>query len=124
MYQRLQSGGEHVSLSKDVIVGETTAAHDYTPEFLHSLTCTGMPPHELRLRPGALLMLLRNYAPGKGLCNGTRLGVVTVRSRLIVVRIATGLARGNIEVLPRICCDSSGNSYLPFVLRRHQFPVR
>ena len=47
-----------------------------------------------------------------------------VQTKLLTLRIVTGPFRGNVEVVPRICCDSSGNSDLPFILRRHQFPVR
>ena len=123
-YSQLSSGSEHVSFSKDSLVGEVSYAQDYSLEFLNSLSCSGMPPHELRLRPGTLLILLRNYAPAKGLCNGTRLVVLNVRARLLIVSIVNGPFRGTIEALPRICCDSTGNSELPFILRRHQFPVK
>ncbi|GBN84924.1 hypothetical protein AVEN_61190-1 [Araneus ventricosus] len=41
----------------------------YTEEFLNSLTPTGILPHKLKLKPGVLIMLLRNLAPSKGLCN-------------------------------------------------------
>ena len=97
---------------------------EYSQEFLHSITTGGLPPHELRLRKGALVMLLRNYAPHKGLCNGTRVVVDRIRRHLLIVRIVTGPYRGNIEPIPRICCDSSGEHELPFILRRHQFPVK
>ena len=124
MYRRLKTCGEHVSYSKDSILGDLPCSEDYTPEFLHTLTPTGMPPHELCLRPGTLVILLRNYAPTKGMCNGTRAVVAKAQSTLLTLRIVTGPFRGNVEVVPRICCDSSGNSDLPFVLRRLQFPVR
>ena len=72
MYRRLQSQSEYMFCSKDSILGEIACSGDYTREFLHSLDPTGMPPHELCLRPGALVILLCNYAPNKGMCNGTR----------------------------------------------------
>ena len=124
MYARNSKSREYVSYSKDSIVGDVVSHQDYSTEFLHSLSCTGMPPHALPLRPGTLLMLLRNYSPRKGLCNGTRLLVVEVQARLLIVRIVSGPCRDNVEAIPRICCDSTGNTELPFVLRRFQFPVR
>ena len=72
MYCRLQARGELTSYSKDSILGEIACSEEYTPEFLHSLDPTGMPPHALCLRPGTLVILLRNYAPNKGMCNRTR----------------------------------------------------
>ena len=44
--------------------------------------------------------------------------------RLLQVQIVTGPCKGRIELLPRIVCDSTGDSELPFVLRRLQFPLR
>ena len=116
---------EHVSYSLDSHPSDIESANSYTQEFLNSFSPDGVVPDELRLRRGALLILLRNYSPREGLCNGTWLVVERVVARLLIVRVVTGVAKGNIiEALPRICCDSSGNADLPFVLRRHQFPVK
>ena len=75
-------GAERVYLSLDEIVGknlrdtETLKIH-YTTEFLNSRNPSGLAAHELRLKEGAIIMLLRNLNSAKGLCNGTRLIVVT-----------------------------------------------
>ncbi|GFR02418.1 ATP-dependent DNA helicase [Trichonephila clavata] len=42
-------------------------------EFLNKQQPSGLPQHELRLRVGCLIMLLRNIDPRNGLLNGTRL---------------------------------------------------
>ncbi|KAK3014353.1 hypothetical protein RJ639_009075 [Escallonia herrerae] len=45
----------------------------YPAEFLNSLKFSGIPNHELDLKVGSPIMLLRNMNPSKGMCNGTRL---------------------------------------------------
>jgi ATP-dependent DNA helicase PIF1 len=42
-------------------------------EYLNSQAPTGLPPHELRFKPGMPVMLLRNIDPHNTLCNGTRM---------------------------------------------------
>ncbi|KAK3756439.1 hypothetical protein RRG08_057950, partial [Elysia crispata] len=53
-------------VEEDIIVA------DYPVEFLNSLNPPGMPPHLLRLKIGAAVILSRNLKPSI-LCNGTRL---------------------------------------------------
>lgn len=45
----------------------------YPTEFLHSLKFVGVPNHDIKLKVGAPIMLLRNLNHGEGLCDGTRL---------------------------------------------------
>ena len=69
-------------------------------------------------------MVIRNYAPFLGVCNGTRVMVPDMGKRLLKVLILTSPKQGNAIQLPRICCDSAEDTDLPFALRRYQFPVR
>ena len=48
-------------------------ANNYTQEFLHTLTASGMSPHTLEIKVGCIVLLLRTLDPTNGLCNGTRL---------------------------------------------------
>lgn len=124
MLAQLPAAGERCYLSKDVAVAEVECLGEYSTEFLNSLESGGLPSHKLHLRPGALVILLRNCAPRKGLCNGTYLVVQALSSKLLTVRIVTGPFKGELEHIPRICCKSIGECKLPFVLRRLQFPVK
>ena len=55
----------------------------HTPEFLNTITASGLPSHKLRLKVGVLVMLLRNIDTRYGLCNGTRL-VITMMGRYVI----------------------------------------
>ena len=48
---------------------------DVALEFIHSITPSGMPPHKLSLKIGAVVILLRNLFIEIGVCNGTRMVV-------------------------------------------------
>lgn len=66
-------------------------------------------------------MLIRNLNIREGLCNGTRLIVVELRTNVIVCKILCGDNTGQIVYIPRITliCDNE----FPFDLYRHQFPL-
>ncbi|XP_052114247.1 uncharacterized protein LOC127745511 [Arachis duranensis] len=55
----------------------------HTPEFLNTIRCSGVPNHELTLKVGTPIMLLRNIDHATGMCNGTRLVVTKLRKHII-----------------------------------------
>jgi hypothetical protein len=117
-------GAPKVYLSSDTAICDAEQeAVNYTPEFLNSLTPSGMPPHKLSLKPDAIIMLLRNLDIHKCLCNGTRLIVHKLHERVLDAKIITGTHKGDRVLIPRIKLAPSDAS-LPFTLQRIQFPIR
>lgn len=124
---RLQ--GEKTTLySADKVVTERGAdpVDDAIPlEYLNTLEATGLPPGNLHLKIGCPLILLRNLAPSRGLCNGTRMILLRVSRRVLQVRIMGGDYDGNVELIPRISLTPTSTcAEFAFSLRRRQFPVR
>ncbi|XP_018497175.1 uncharacterized protein LOC100905460 [Galendromus occidentalis] len=107
----------------DAIVEDPSDAYNFPTEFLNKMTPATLPPHELHLKEGCIVMLLRNLDVKNGLCNGTRLIVDTILSRVIICSFATGCKKGSSVFIPRIDCYYNHVS-LPFRLRRRQFPIR
>ncbi|VDP43810.1 unnamed protein product [Heligmosomoides polygyrus] len=90
-------GQEKIYRSIDEVMNDETEANndtEYLLEFLNSLTPQGYPPHELHLKKGAVIMLLRNLRVNHGLCNGTRLTVEHMDRNILGCKIATGANKG------------------------------
>ena len=95
---------------------------EFPAEFLNSLHPSGMPEHDLRLKVGAPIILLRNISP-PALCNGTRLIVKRIQSHVLEAKISTGKFAGSFVFIPRIPIISSDDDF-PFQFKRLQFPVK
>ena len=63
-------------LSDDQIMDESNMRAP--EEYLNSLIVSGIPKHDLRLKKGMPILLMRNINPKQQLCNGTRLLVEEV----------------------------------------------
>jgi hypothetical protein len=96
---------------------------DYTPEFLNTIELSGMPPHLLKLKTGAMVILLRNMDPKNGHCNGVKYVVQNIRPHILELKTISGSNIGSFLMLPRIVSISRSTS-LPFTLRRKQFPLK
>ncbi|XP_021965954.1 uncharacterized protein LOC110861154 [Folsomia candida] len=98
-------------------------ANNYPIEFLNGLNPSGMPPHSLQLKVGAIIMLLRNLNTKRGLCKGTPLIVKELKPNLIIAEVISGTANGRFVFIPRIDLAPITPD-LPFILHRRQFPVK
>ena len=121
--QRLPGDIVHIFSADSIHGDDLENPEQYPLNYINSLTPNGMPPHDLQLKPNCIVTLLRNINPRNGLCNGTRLQVVTIQQRYLQCRHITAQYNGQEVILPKIALQPSELN-LPFQLRRIQFPVR
>ena len=123
----LLPGDSYEYLSCDSICKASTDndSHDelYGTEFLNSLGGSGIPPHNLTLKVGVPIMLLRNIDQSLGLCNGTRL-VVTKLGKMVIEAVTINGSNPNEKVLLHRMDMNHSQSTLPFKMQRRQFPVQ
>ncbi|CAN1777374.1 ATP-dependent DNA helicase PIF1 [Linum perenne] len=123
---KLFPGEEECYYSSDSIqfeaANQAEIEAEYPPEFLNSLRIGNFPDHELKLKVGVPVILLRNIDQSMGLCNGTRAIVRTLGTWSIEVEIITGTNIGDRVYLPRLTLSNKQKS-LNFTLLRRQYPL-
>ena len=107
-----------VDLNEQAVEAEPLPA-----EYLQSIELASLPPSILKLKIGVPLILLRNISPKEGLCNGTRVRLLSIGQNCLKVAILGGRWDGEVRLLPRIKLATNEDD-LPFILIRKQFPVR
>jgi len=121
-----QMNGTTATYSSVDVALDAAGGPDYSfpTEYLNTINLSGMPNHDLTLKVGCPIILLRSLNPFNGLCNGTRMIITALRERVIEAKILSGTHYGRKAFIPRISLLTSSSSGLPFTLRRRQFPVR
>ncbi|XP_074336664.1 uncharacterized protein LOC141673827 [Apium graveolens] len=123
-----QAPGESVSyFSVDAAeeFGGTDEDHNeaFPIEYLNSLNVAGMPPHDLKLKVGAVVMLMRNLNQTLGLCNGTRMIVTKCLRFCVECEVICGTFVGSKHFIPRMELSPS-DTKMPFKLVRKQMPLQ
>ncbi|XP_074278356.1 uncharacterized protein LOC141601948 [Silene latifolia] len=117
---------ERIYLSSDEVCSDARGTGDgdiHSIEFLNSIKCVGLPNHQLKLKVGAMVMLLRNIDQSRGLCNGTRLIVTDLGARVIRFTVLTGSHKGDIVHIARLTLTPSDTSRFPVHFSRRQFSI-
>ncbi|PNY00027.1 ATP-dependent DNA helicase PIF1, partial [Trifolium pratense] len=121
---RVISSGNHIGDIVDANLSGNVGIDQrwITIEFLNDIKCSGMPNHKLRFKLGVPVMLLRNVDVSSGLCNGTRLIVTELGTRVIGGDIVNGPHHGERVFIPRLDLQPS-ESNVSISFSRRQFPL-
>ncbi|XP_060516472.1 uncharacterized protein LOC132695932 isoform X2 [Cylas formicarius] len=92
-------------------------------DVVHRISASNLPPHELVLKTGAVVVLLKNLDVRHGQCNGTRMMIVRLGEEVLEVKVLSGPRKGETINLPKIEITSSVPQ-LPRPIKRVQFPIR
>ncbi|GJQ92839.1 DNA helicase [Tanacetum coccineum] len=91
----------------------------YPREYFNTLSFVGLLPHNLELKIGTPIILLRNINIVGVFCNGTRLIVKQLLAKVIKAQIIIGTRIGQKVYLLRIPLTMK-----PFIFKRKQFPIK
>lgn len=115
------NGEEHTYFSFHSVPNEDDLTN-FPIDFLQTVVSSGIPSHQLKLKRGCPVSIMRNLEPPV-LCNGTRCRVVEMRRNLIEVEVAVGPYSGVRRLITRIPFVPIASEF-PVSFRRIQFPLR
>ncbi|XP_024989182.1 ATP-dependent DNA helicase PIF6-like [Cynara cardunculus var. scolymus] len=120
--------GEAKEYLSSYMLCESEHLHDefdktlYSPDVLNGLKLSGIPNHKILLKVGVPIMLLRNIGQKSGLCNGTRLRVLTLGNRVIEAQVISRSNIGSRTFIPRMSLTPT-DKRISFEFQRRQFPI-
>ncbi|XP_024989212.1 uncharacterized protein LOC112523765 [Cynara cardunculus var. scolymus] len=85
----------------------------YSPDVLNDLKLSGLTNHKILLKVGVPVMLLRIIDQKSGLCNGTRLRVLSLGNRVIEAEIISGSNIGSQTFIPKMSLTPTSKRF-PF----------
>jgi hypothetical protein len=96
----------------------------YPMENAFDETPNGFPPHRLKVKIGAIVILLKNWNVRDGLCNGTRLQIKQCNPHSMKCAILGGDRDGDEYTFSRCVFRPKSNDKRPIRIVRTQFPFR
>ena len=90
---------------------------------MDSIKISGLPHHILKLKAGAVIMLMHSLNTSQGLINGTQMQVMLMNNYSIDCKVLTGTSFGEIIMISCLKLAPSEN-LLSFKLQCNQFPLQ
>ncbi|XP_074352254.1 uncharacterized protein LOC141691410 [Apium graveolens] len=95
----------------------------FPPEYLNAINILELPVHELKLKEGVAVMLMRNLNQTLGLCNGTRILITRCLNQCVECEVITDAFVGTRHFIPRMELTPTDTKF-PFKLIRKQMPLQ
>ena len=112
-------------LSADKVENEDTNALIYFTKLLNSFMAgSALPDHQLKLKKGFNVMVMRNPDPIASHVNGAHYVIENMTNNLLILRVTTGSHEGNRLCLPRMPCRTGDDNVLIPGFTRTQSPIR
>ncbi|KAI7943397.1 hypothetical protein MJO29_013241 [Puccinia striiformis f. sp. tritici] len=111
------------SKSKSIDVPDPDGLASLPEEVLNKLSIPNFPEHELELKLGMPVVVLRNLYIKKGVCNGTRMVLTYVGMGSVEGKLVSGPFRGETIMIPKIKLHHKGSMKSGLSFFRHQFPL-
>jgi hypothetical protein len=111
----------HTLLSTDRYVCGSSSEVQLPPDILNDIEDNGFPSHSIKVKEGCIILLMRNMDVAGGLCNGTRLRIDHIGTRVLRCTILSGIHRGQVALIPKMKLLYNRKG-IPFT--RFQFPIK
>ncbi|XP_074341982.1 uncharacterized protein LOC141679381 [Apium graveolens] len=112
-----------VDVAEDFGGSEDELNSAFPVEYLNAINIPGLPLHELKLKVGVVVMLMRNLNQTLGLCNRTRMIVTKCLKFCVECEVICRSFVGSRHFIPRMeLCPS--DTRLSFKLVRKQMPLQ
>nr|XP_017255632.1 PREDICTED: uncharacterized protein LOC108225307 [Daucus carota subsp. sativus] len=112
-----------VDRAEDFGGSDSDLSFAFPPEYINSYNIPGLPHHELKLKVGVAVMLMRNLNQTLGLCNGTRMMITKCLKHCVQCEVICGAFAGTKHFIPRMELFPT-ETKLPFKLIRKQMPLQ
>ncbi|XP_076959697.1 uncharacterized protein LOC143635851 [Bidens hawaiensis] len=113
---------QHYSQDRVILAPTNEIVDVINDKLLNGLRISGLPNHKLVLKVGVPVMLLRNLNQKEGLCNGTRLHIISLGTRVVEAKIFSGTNIGHTVLIHRSPLTPSDNK-IAYKFQRRQFPL-
>ena len=118
-------GREQIFLSATTVECDNLLDQENYPiENALAETPNSYPPHMLKFKVGAIIILLKNWSLKDGLCNGTRMRVTRMYNYSITAAILRGPNKDKEFIFQQVTFRPPENSVNPIKLVRFQLPFR